>query len=486
MQRDSILQMAARPNVNQMNPALRGMMPNGMMNGMAAAGMNQGDMRRGAIANSNRSMMQMPQVRNVPGQQQMGQTPMQREGSDTERPQSPMSGDNAPSPKRQRIDGSAMGTPANRGPMPNGPGQTPNMMQNGGGFDPTSMPGGAFNSMASGPGQKNMQALAGRLGSGMNLSSEAVLARGLATPGGMNGSPMMPSGPDGFNMPELFNHQNGALGPRAINSNPNQQGGALADYQMQLMLLEQQNKKRLIMARQEQEAPQGPGGVASVGNQAMMAGQAHFPPAQGMSPRGSRNGNSPSPNDQIKRGTPNMAQASPRPDGSGAVTRGSPAPGMDPSQMGPTMQANHFFNMNRMNAEGMMMQNGARPPGPAFNGPNGPMSQAQMEIIRRQGAPQMGAGNWGPQGAQMPGQNMPQMAQQGQSENQPRSNMPPPQMPAGAPNAGRTNPSSPSQTPAPPTPSQNKGANSKAKKDSKDTKKVGPALFELRDWLIGN
>ena len=40
---------------------------------------------------------------------------------------------------------------------------------------------------------------------------------------------------------------------------PDPQGGALADYQMQLMLLEQQNKRRLLMARQEQDtAPQVP------------------------------------------------------------------------------------------------------------------------------------------------------------------------------------------------------------------------------------
>ena len=35
---------------------------------------------------------------------------------------------------------------------------------------------------------------------------------------------------------------------------PSQGGHALQDYQMQLMLLEQQNKKRLLMARQEQES----------------------------------------------------------------------------------------------------------------------------------------------------------------------------------------------------------------------------------------
>src|SRR5271155_341208 len=52
---------------------------------------------------------------------------------------------------------------------------------------------------------------------------------------------------------------------------PGAQGGgnhALQDYQMQLMLLEQQNKKRLMMARQEQdmaipgrEGPVPPGAI---------------------------------------------------------------------------------------------------------------------------------------------------------------------------------------------------------------------------------
>ena len=36
-------------------------------------------------------------------------------------------------------------------------------------------------------------------------------------------------------------------------ANPSQGNHALQDYQMQLMLLEQQNKKRLLMARQEQD-----------------------------------------------------------------------------------------------------------------------------------------------------------------------------------------------------------------------------------------
>ena len=38
---------------------------------------------------------------------------------------------------------------------------------------------------------------------------------------------------------------------------PKPQNGALADYQMQLLLQELQNKRRLLMARQEQEVVEG-------------------------------------------------------------------------------------------------------------------------------------------------------------------------------------------------------------------------------------
>lgn len=409
-------------------------------------------------------------MRNMPGQQQMGQASIQREGSDIDRPQSPTSGDNAPSPKRQRTDGGPMGNQVTRGPVPNGAGQTPNMMQNGGAFDPTSMPGGPLNGLPGGPGQKQMQQqLAGRFAGGMNLGGEAMLARGINTPGGMNSSPMIAPGGGEFPM-NMFDQQGGVLGARGMSNNPNPQGGALADYQMQLMLLEQQNKKRLLMARQEQEVPpQGPGGVPAIGGQAMMGAQG-FPQASVMSPHGSRNGHSPSPNDQMKRGTPNMPQASPRPDGTGSVTRGSPAPNnMDPSHIGPNMTPNQFY-MNRMGADGMMAPNGARGPAPGFNAPNGMNSAQHMEMLRRQG--QMAGGTWPSQGPQIPGQAMQQIPQQGQNDNQPRGNMPPPQVPPGGPNAGRTNPSSPAPTQAPPTPSQNKNANAKTKKDSKDNKKV--------------
>ncbi len=69
---------------------------------------------------------------------------------------------------------------------------------------------------------------------------------------------------------------------------------------MQLMLLEQQNKKRLMMARQEQDSmggmprdgPNGPGGPPGPNGQ----------PFQDTSPQGVRPGASPNPAEQMKRG----------------------------------------------------------------------------------------------------------------------------------------------------------------------------------------
>jgi hypothetical protein len=78
-----------------------------------------------------------------------------------------------------------------------------------------------------------------------------------------------------------------AGGQTAVNHAPE-------DYQMQMMLLEQQNKKRLLMARQEQD------------NALTMA--------PNVSPSESRAGGpSPNPNDQLKRvaGTPKIGQGVP-------------------------------------------------------------------------------------------------------------------------------------------------------------------------------
>lgn len=85
-------------------------------------------------------------------------------------------------------------------------------------------------------------------------------------PNGAQGSPLAQSGMDngdpyaGVNG-RLAMNQNGAAAV-AANQNGQSSGHALQDYQMQLMLLEQQNKKRLLMARQEQDNVGGHTGSA--------------------------------------------------------------------------------------------------------------------------------------------------------------------------------------------------------------------------------
>jgi hypothetical protein len=121
------------------------------------------------------------------------------------------------------------------------------------------------------------------------------------------------------------------------------------------MLLEQQNKKRLMMARQEQdnmggmprEGPGGPGGQGPNGQ-----------PFQGASPQGGRTGTSPNLNDPMKRGTPQLNAAgipSPLPEGQG---RGSPgAMNFMPGQMDPTT-APHFYKMNQQQQLAGLLANG--------------------------------------------------------------------------------------------------------------------------------
>jgi len=77
---------------------------------------------------------------------------------------------------------------------------------------------------------------------------------------------------------------------------PTPSSSALQDYQMQLMLLEQQNRKRLLMARQEQESR----AIAAHRNHPTTAGPS---PPQGIaapnrSPRAARRGKSLSPEDE--------------------------------------------------------------------------------------------------------------------------------------------------------------------------------------------
>lgn len=261
---------------------------------------------------------------------------------------------------------------------------------------------------------------------------------------------------------------------------------ALQDYQMQLLLLEQQNRKRLMMARQENDPSQG-GGAASVGQPGFGAA---------MSPSQSRAGGpSPSPNEQVKRGTPKIGQPglpqSPLPE----QARGSPVPNFDGSHVPHGAMPTPFFP--QMSGNPAMM----RPPSshPAI----GPQFNQQYEALVRQQGGRIPNGLWQQQmlqqqQAQQQQQNQAQHAQaqqqqqqQQQAQGQPQAQnqgqqppqigtpqqrntaMPPPPAPPTTGDQGKTQPSSPSQqTTQPPTPSQTSRPNPKGKKDPKENRKV--------------
>lgn len=283
------------------------------------------------------------------------------------------------------------------------------------------------------------------------------------------GSPMMQQGMELTNgASEYFNN--------GIHMRNNGSGGnhALQDYQMQLMLLEQQNKKRLLLARQEQDSSRPEG-------QAGLPGAQGYAPA--MSPQASHSGPSPGPNDQMKRGSPKMGPSgipgggSPIPDGTLSRQGGSPAPMNYPGQMAPDM----LQQMKMGDGMGVVGPNGMRPPNSAqqFNG--GQYTPQQVEALRARGNGPVPNGNW-PQAP--PGQ-APMMQQPAPSQQtpqmgtpQPRS-MPPPTMPTGASTNGR--PTSPAQPVNPPsTPSQTNKANpSKVKKEREKPRKVGYILTRV-------
>ena len=414
---------------------------------------------------------------NMQKQQQLMQQ-MRRDPSEMDmngqRPRTPSSGDNAPSPsKRPRIDGH----PGMM--MPNGRPQqmldqannSPNALLMQGGVPPTNLTDAQYMAFQQQPLQVQQKSLDVY---NQNLRNNQQ-RQNMPKPGMPGqGSPMMQPGMDMSAVNAEFYGANMQMARGGMqNGNGAANGGnhALQDYQMQLMLLEQQNKKRLLMARQEQEVPRGLDGQPG-----MPAGAGFVGPA-GMSPSGSRSGPSPGPNDQVKRGTPKLAQAglpgSPMPDGSMPQARGSPASGM---ALGNGMQSD-MFQMKNMN-EGMavMGPNGnmmRQPPSshPNFNGQFTPQQMADMQQ-RRAGMPN---GNWqqGPQGGppMMQHQQPPQQPQQPSQMGTPqqRGTMPPPSgLPAGATANGR--PGSPTQSAAPPTPSQANKANPKGKKDPKDRK----------------
>lgn len=268
-------------------------------------------------------------------------------------------------------------------------------------------------------------------------------------PGGAQSSPMSQQGLEG-NTGEFYANQRMGMPQNGVPvTAPGQQGAnngngnhALQDYQMQLMLLEQQNKKRLLMARQEQDSMAHPNGPNSGTFQTAM------------SPNSRAGDPSPNPND-MQRGTPNIKKAGISPPNGAMAGRGSPAPNM----MDPSMR-------QQMMAMGPNGQPLMRPP-PSSHPAMAQMSQQQIEFMQRNQMMQTGGWQGGPQ---PPHGMMPQGGQPGQQPNMtPRQgNMPPPPAPPAA-NAGGTQPSSPAQQPQPPTPSQ---ANKPKPGGKKDNKKV--------------
>jgi hypothetical protein len=258
---------------------------------------------------------------------------------------------------------------------------------------------------------------------------------------------------------------------------------------MQLMLLEQQNKKRLMMARQEQDnmggIPRGDGpsaGPNGPNGQMMPEASPH-----------TRSGASPNPAEQMKRGTPQMSNngmGSPLPDG--AQSRGSPNPmNFMGNEMNPQLNPQFFKEMNNGNMAANGHINGMRPPS------SHPGQQGQQQQFNGQVTPQMmaaagnrpgaaGQANAAGQQVQWPqgGPNGNQMAQgpqgQGQVQGTPqqRNSMPPPSGPAAAAsNANNRTTASPQQTPSS-TPSQASKPAPK-KKDTKAKSKVGYYLLAI-------
>lgn len=454
----------------------------------------QNNLARAAMANNQNPQMQMLQAK---------QNPMQRDPSgmdaNRDRPSSPASGENAPSPsKRPRIDGAPFnanqpGAMINGGrPGQNMPGQQMAVAGNvanaqqvlaANGINPNQLNPQQMQNFANTPPAAQQKSIATY---SHNLQQHHGNQMGSKQMAGVvpqnQSSPMMAQGgPDGNALNAFYNPN--MDGPNAMRpggqSQPTGSNHALQDYQMQLMLLEQQNKKRLMMARQEQSDM---GGIPRE-NQAGAAGP-NGQPFPDTSPQAMRSGTSPNPAEQMKRGTPQMNNSgipSPVPDG--GQSRESPNPAMNflGNHVDVSM-APHFY---KGGADGNMaaaqaQMNGMRPPsshpGQPFNGP----MNAQMMAARGQGVP----GNpqqWqqGMNGQMVPQQGMPQQGQPVQGTPQQRS-MPPPSAPAAG-NANNRTTASPQQAAAaPPTPSQSNKAAPK-KKDSKSAKdKVSPLSIDFR------
>jgi hypothetical protein len=415
-------------------------------------------------------------------QQQMQRDPSN--GDHQQRSGSPGSAENAPSPsKRARLDAAGNFNPQQmtngRQPMPqqvgdSGPNSTIQAahMQLANGIEPNNLTAQQFQNMPGGPNSQQARSLAGYQAGLAQQQAGQMPNKGMANAGPANqGSPMMNQGQDGGAIAGYYNAGEMAGGMRGVAPGQQAAGGgnhALQDYQMQLMLLEQQNKKRLMMARQEQDSMAIPGQREGVAPGMNPNGQ----PFQGTSPQGTRSVNSPNPTDQMKRGTPHMNPAgipSPMPEGQ---SRGSPGGmnfAMPGGQMDPNLNQQYFMKNGGMDPNMVgAMPNGMRPPSSHPAGGFNQMAPNQMNMAQ-QGQRQNGNWQAGPNGQMMPGpgQAGPQQVM-GQGTPQQRP-MAPPAAPGPVPN-GRTQPPSPQQNPAPPTPQQTNKANPKKKNDAKETK----------------
>lgn len=433
-----------------------------------------------------------------------------------QRPQSPAPGASTASPgiKRQRLENGQYEQVGNgRGNTPQGPPQGANaghanaasahqlLLANG--INPNSLSAQqfqAFQNQAPNSQHRSIQMYAQSMAAatGKNIA-QLKGGPGSMLPGqaGQAGASMMPQtseGGIGGSMGEFYAPPAGRQ-----NALPATGNHALQDYQMQLMLLEQQNKKRLMAARQEHDQ------LATHGD-ANRPGSFH----QSMSPN-SRPAPSPGPGGKPNMtGTPKMANqvgpGSPLPDGQmGPHVQQRNSPASAPGFNGQIPEGGHAMMYGQMEKLGMMANNGAGVPNgagmmrPPFNGP---ISQPEMtEQINANLRVQQAANREQPDNAmwqqhppQQPLQQSLQQQQQGQppqapqagqpQQNQPpqqagtpqpvgRNAMPPPQAPGNPANAGRPPaPASPNQQP--PTPTQSHKANPKGKAAGGNAKKQRP------------
>ncbi|ETI28591.1 hypothetical protein G647_01041 [Cladophialophora carrionii CBS 160.54] len=417
-------QNLARPGMMAGNRFMPANMRNNMINGNVS--------REMASKMTPQQVQQLKQAQMLQQQQQM-----QREQGDVDmngRASSPAEGENGGSPsKRPRLDGQQF----NGGMMPNVRPGMPNVAPQ--------------NMMIQNAFQPNMNNPQFRQNGGMpQKPMQAQMANGMMNMANA-GSPMMQGMNPQFDNNMQMDMYNQRMAGQQLQGAPGggQSGNhALQDYQMQLMLLEQQNKKRLMMARQEQDnavnRDGGPGGPM-VGMQ-----------PGGMSP-GSRTGTSPNPVDQMKR-TPQLGL--PGSPSAGDMARGSPA--------APMTFMNGIPGGGDFNPTMFMKDNqGMVPGGPGMRPPTS--MEMQNNMARQQQARMAGQFQGGQPMVQNPSQGQPQpMGTPGQ-----RNEMPPPQAPA-ANNAPRNQGGSPQSGNAPPTPSTGNKPNPKTKKAKEENTKKRP------------